>query len=450
MILLINPKTSKASEVQREFFREPNLGILYLSAMLELNNITADILDIEQFLDFTELELKDKIEEKAIVYNIFGITCLTNTFHLAVDIARTIKNKNKNSYIILGGPHVTFMYEDILKNDKKSENLIDFICIGEAEKSILALVKILLSQIQTNNLLESYEDKLQEIKGLAFIDSSGDLNANLNSYKLDLENLPLPARFKLPQDYYYYTIANVIVNRGCPNQCSFCSRQKLFKKTKIRSISSILAEVRDILSMQTYRHINFYDNININNAFFKNFCNIFIEHKLKIPWGCEIRVDTIADEDAYLLREAGCQLIATGIESASIDVLRKNFKYQEPKRVMEGIINLKKYKIPIQAYFVLGLPGETEETFQETVEYINTLPLDESDTLNYFIATPYPGSRLWDEKEHFQIKIIESDFAKYDCEHLIFETKELNKKVLENLIQTAKKIENRFNGNKNI
>ena len=197
--------------------------------------------------------------------------------------------------------------------------------------------------------------------------------------------------------------------------------------------------------MQTYTHINFYDNININNIFFKDFCNMFIEHKLKIPWGCEIRVDTIEDEDAYLLREAGCQLIATGIESASVDVLRKNFKFQDPKQVMEGILNLKKYKIPIQAYFVLGLPGETEETFQETLDYINSLPLDENDKINYFIATPYPGSRLWDEKEQFNINIIETNFAKYDCEHLIFETKELDKIRLENLFHAAKKIETRFN-----
>jgi radical SAM superfamily enzyme YgiQ (UPF0313 family) len=445
MILLINPKTSKAPEVQREFFREPNLGILYLAAILELNNIPADILDLEQFIDFTELELKDKIKEKSVEYQIFGITCLTNTFHLAVDIARLIKKENLNSYVILGGPHVTFMYESILKNDIKTENLIDFICIGEAEKSFLALVKILISQIQTNSPLESYEDKLQSIKGLAYIDSNGYLNVNSESYELNIENLPLPARFKLPQENYYYTIANVIVNRGCPNQCSFCSRQKLFRKTKIRSISSILTEIRDILSMQTYTHINFYDNININNVFFKNFCNMFIEHDLQIPWGCEIRVDTIEDEDAYLLKEAGCQLIATGIESASLDVLRKNFKFQEPQRVIEGILNLKKYKIPIQAYFVLGLPGETEETFQETIDYIYSLPMDEKDKVNYFVATPYPGSRLWDERELFNINIVEADFAKYDCEHLIFETEELNMKTLENLYDTSKKIENRFN-----
>jgi len=444
MILLINPKTSKTSEVQREFFREPNLGILYLTAILELNNIPTDILDLEQFLDFTELEIKEQIREKAIEYQIFGITCLTNTFHIAIDIARIIKKQNRNNYVILGGPHVTFMYKEILEDDKNAENLIDFICIGEAENSLLKLVKILIAQKQTNKTLKSYEGRLKSIKGLAFCDSNGKLNVNFGAGEIDLENLPLPARYKLSQDYYYYTIANIIVNRGCPNQCSFCSRQKLFKKTKIRSIPSILSEIRAIQALQTYKHINFYDNININSTFLREFCNMFIEHKIDIPWGCEIRVDTITDEEAHLLKSAGCRLIATGIESASIDVLSKNFKFQEPKKVRDGIIHLKRYSIPIQAYFVLGLPGETEETFQRTLNYINNLPLDENDKLNYFIATPYPGSRLWDEKDQFNIDIIETNFAKYDCEHIIFETVNLNKKKLEKLFHTAKEIEKKF------
>jgi len=445
MILLINPKTSKAPELQRTFFREPNLGILYLTAILDFNNISVDILDLEQYLDFTELEIKDIIKEKSKKYNIFGITSLTNTFHIAIDIARIIKNQNKNCYIILGGPHVTFMYKEILENDKKSEKLIDFICIGEAEDSLVKLVKILISQQQTHKTLKSYEEKLKRIDGIAFYDSKGTLNVNSGTIEIDLENLPLPARYKLSQDNYYYTIANVIVNRGCPNQCSFCSRQKLFKKTKIRSIPSILSEIRAIQALQTYNYINFYDNININSIFLRDFCNMFIEHKIDIPWGCEIRVDSITDEEVRLLKSAGCRLIATGIESASIDVLSKNFKFQEPGKVRDGIKHLKRYKIPIQAYFVLGLPGETEETFQKTIDYINKLHLDENDTLNYFIATPYPGSRLIDEKEQFEINIIETDFTKYDCEHLIFETATLNKFQLENLYRTAKEIEKKFN-----
>lgn len=444
MILLINPRTSKPSEVRTQFFREPNLGILYLAAILDLYNLPVDILDLEQFIDLNDVELEELLKERIANYKIFGITSLTNTIYLALNIARIIKDQDQDNYVILGGPHVSFTYKEILKHDKKTENLIDYICIGEAEISFPKLVKVLRENLANKKRLINCDTQLRNINGLAYINSKKELVINPNIDNIKLENLPLPARFKLSQENYYYTVANVIVNRGCPNQCSFCSRQNLFKTTRIRTIESILKEIKDIQSLQTYNHINFYDNININKEFFRNFCNIFIEHKLAIPWGCEIRVDTITSEQARLMKKAGCRLVATGIESANKTVLKTNFKYQDPECVRNGIINLKKYDISIQAYFVLGLPSETENSFSETIEYIKSLPLDESDELNYFIATPYPGSRLWDEKEHFQINIFETNFNKYDCNHIIFETKELNKEKLKELYIKAKEIEKEF------
>ncbi|MFX0083365.1 MAG: B12-binding domain-containing radical SAM protein [Candidatus Hodarchaeota archaeon] len=444
MILLINPKTSKSSEIQRKFFREPNLGILYLAAVLDSNNIPVDILDLEQYLDLDEIELKKLIKEKIPLYKIFGITSLTNTFHIALDIARIIKEQDKKNFVVLGGPHVTFMYKEILENDFKTEKLIDFICIGEAENSFLKLAKFLIFHLSNIKNLKEIENNLSSIQGIAFNNSKGNLIVNKAVISTDLKRLPLPARYKLSHEYYYYTVANVIVNRGCPNQCSFCSRQKLFKKTEIRSIESIQSEIRDIMSMQTYNYINFYDNININREFFREFCRMFIRNKLDIPWGCELRVDVISDDDARLLKKAGCRLIATGIESASIDVLQKNLKYQDPSSVKNGILNLKNYDIPIQAYFVLGLPGETEYTFNKTIDYIKKLQLGKEDTVNYFVATPYPGSQLWDQKDYFAIKIIENNFTKYDCNHIIYETPDLNYKKLEKLYTIAKKIESEY------
>ena len=101
MILLINPRTSKPLEAQTDFFREPNLGLLYLAAILDLNNIQVDILDLEQFKHFNKPELENLIREKITGYNIFGITSLTNTFHMALDVARIIKSQNQNNYVII-------------------------------------------------------------------------------------------------------------------------------------------------------------------------------------------------------------------------------------------------------------------------------------------------------------------------------------------------------------
>ncbi|MFW9948335.1 MAG: B12-binding domain-containing radical SAM protein [Candidatus Odinarchaeota archaeon] len=437
MILLINPKTTKPTEFQSEYFREPSLGILYLAAILDQNNLDVDILDLEQFFDLKETKLEELIIEKIQNYEIIGITSLTNTFDLALKIANIVKQYDNRKYIILGGPHVSFLYEEILQ----SHNNIDFVCIGESENSFLHLVEILRTIINTNRKNRNYDSYLQKIKGLAFINSEGKQIFTGYPELIDVETIPLPARYKLEHIQHYYRVANVIINRGCPFQCSFCSRQNLFRKVRIRSISSILSEIRDIISYQNYYYINFYDNINIDKEFFKKFCNMFIENNIKIPWGCELRVDNITKEDARLLKSAGCELIATGIESASIEVLEKNFKYQDPKEVIEGIINLKKYQIPIQAYFVLGLPGETEETFYKTIDFIKRLPFDKNDTINYFVATPYPGSRLWEERKVFNINIIENDFTRYDCQHVIFETEDLDLNTLQKLLKTAKAIE---------
>jgi magnesium-protoporphyrin IX monomethyl ester (oxidative) cyclase len=440
MILLINPKTTKPTEFQTDFFREPNLGILYLAAILDKNNIPVEILDLEQYYGLEPEELNTIIIEKIEQYEIIGITSLTNTFHLALKTARLIKNYDHKKIIVLGGPHVSFQYEEILNK----ETIIDFICVRESENSFLELAKILISVINSNELIQNYEKELDKIKGLAYKNLRDEIKFTGFPKPVDVEKIPLPARYLLSQEAFYYRVANVIINRGCPNQCSFCSRQKMAPVVRIRSVASILSEIRDIATYQTYNYINFYDNININRTFFHNFCRLFIDNNIKIPWGCELRVDTITSEDANLLKKAGCRLVATGIESASLEVLKNNLKYQDPKQVVTGIRHLKAVNIPIQAYFVLGLPGETEISFHKTVEFIKNLPLNEDDRINYFAATPYPGSRLWDEKDYFKIKIVENDYTKYDCQHIIFETKDLDLKKLNNLLNIAKETEKLF------
>lgn len=449
MVLLINPKTTKVNELNIEFFREPNTGLLYLAAILDLNEIFVEILDIEQYSHLNYAELDKVIQEKLVGHKIFGITSLTNTFVDAISIAKIIKNNDPNNIIIFGGPHVSFLYKNILERDYNKEKLIDFICVGESEYSFLKLVKI-LKRINIKYLKKApnFEQKINSIEGIAFINSKQKFKYTGNQTNLiDLSRLPLPARFKLSPTNYYYSVANVIVNRGCPNQCSFCSRQKLFKTTRLRDLDSIAEEIRDIKSLQSYNFINFYDNINYNSAFFKDFCNLLKKDNLNINWGCEIRIDNINENYARLIKEAGCKIIATGIESANKEVLRRNFKYQDPNKVKEGIEIIKKNNIPIQAYFVLGLPGETEESFQETLEFIKKLPLDEYDKINYFMATPYPGSKLWNNYDSFGIKIIDHEFSNYDCEHIIFETSELKKNQLKSMFKEAKEIESYFSNN---
>jgi len=446
MILLINPKTTKSKEVQTQYFREPNLGLLYLAAILDQFNFHVDILDLEQYTHLENFDLKSLIKAKIQPYSIFGLTSLTNNYALTEEIIRIIKTLKPDSKIILGGPHVSFLYDEILKEN----DLIDYICVGESEQSFPLLIYLLYKKLNDEISDANFESQISQIKGIAYRIKDNNVKFTGYSDPTNVDDLPLPARYKLEQENYFYRVANVIINRGCPNQCSFCSRQNLFRKPRIRSIKSILLEIKDITSLQNYKYINFYDNININSRFFKEFCEMFINNKINISWGCELRVDSITSDEAKLLKNAGCKLVATGIESANVEVLRKNFKFQDPERVLEGITNLKREDIPIQAYFVLGLPGETEESVSETIEYIKSIPFDSNDQINFFAATPYPGSRLWEQSNDFKLKILERNFSKYDCEHIIFATDNLTKPVLDRLFQWVKSVEIEINTQLNV
>ncbi|MHA1500166.1 MAG: cobalamin-dependent protein, partial [Promethearchaeota archaeon] len=141
MILLINPKTTKSTEINAEYFREPNLGLLYLAAILEDQGIPVDILDLEQFYPLNDSDLEGIIGNKIQGYSIFGLTTLTNNFSYTLQIIKIIRRLVPQSKIILGGPHVSFLYEDILN----MENLINYICVGEAEQSFPKLLSILLN-----------------------------------------------------------------------------------------------------------------------------------------------------------------------------------------------------------------------------------------------------------------------------------------------------------------
>ncbi len=447
MVLLINPKTSKPTEFNTSYFREPNSGLLYLAAILDINDINVELLDLEQFLAVSENRKREIIIHASRGHKIIGITCLTNTFYKARNIAMHIKSEFPEKYIVMGGPHVSFLYDNILKRDYETEKVIDLICIGEAEYNFLRLTEVLLNSRSNENKISEIEGRIKNVKQIAYINERGKvIYTGADKEIINLNNLPMPARYKLSPINYYYSVANVIVNRGCPNQCSFCSRQDLFKSTRIRNIPSIIDELRDIDSSQMYEFVNFYDNINLKKGLLRDLAYTLILNDFSLPWGCELRVDNITAQEARLMKDAGCRVIATGIESASKKVLERNFKYQDPQKVKGGLQFLKDCGIAVQAYFVLGLPGETKKTFQKTIDYIKGLPLTDNDTVNFFIATPYPGSKLWKEQDSFGIKIFEYDFSKYDCEHIIFETQELDKAELEKMAKRGKAIEKKFGG----
>ena len=432
------------------FLREPPTGLMLLAQLLESKGYSVEIIDCTILEDPIAY-----LKFQAPKYRFVGLTALTNTFSAVMELVSVMKTANPNLFLTLGGPHVSFEYQQVFAKYP----LVDLIFVGEAENSLPWVVDQLLIKpyidfvydngthrvSQTFNSNEYLSQKMFQAsslpKGITFLDpkqSKDEDGSVIYSGFPDptiLDELPLPARHLISR---VYSVADIIVNRGCPNQCSFCSRTKLFPKMRIRSVEQVMQEVDYILSGSTYRFINFYDNININHKYFNHFLDELIAREKMLPWGAELRADVITLEEARKLKQSNGRLIATGIESASAEVLRTNFKFQDPDKVAKGIHIMKEAGIAIQAYFVIGLPGDTPERFQKTLEFAEQLPFEKGiDHVNFFVTTPYPGSDLVLHPEKYGITVINTDYDQFNCHEILMETETLNKKQIQEMIAKA-------------
>ncbi|TFF88716.1 MAG: B12-binding domain-containing radical SAM protein [Promethearchaeota archaeon] len=419
-ILLINPSTELYSKVS--YNREPPAGLLSIAMYLRINGLDVKVVDAK---DKELLNLYLKLEPKLI-----GITCLTNTYNEAICICREIKELLPNSKIVMGGPHATFTWREILK----SVPTIDYIIRGEGEYPLLDLFQTL-----------DDDNKISKIGGLAYRSNDKIIDNGLAPI-FDMNLFPFPDRIDIIPNKY--DVASIIVNRGCPYNCSFCVRQKLFQNVRFKEPINVIKEMENVDNLG-YSFVNMYDNINIDQQISRKICTLITEKisELEIPWGAELRGDKLSYESAKLMSEAGCKVVAIGVETSSKKILELNGKYQAAESVKKGIENAKKAGLAVQCYFIIGLPGETNETFRATIDFLESLPLIQGeDRINFFVATPYPGSRLYEKGENqLDIKIIDKNWDNYDTEHVIFETEYLTKEKIEDLFTFAKKYEKSFN-----
>lgn len=416
-VLLINPRTEL--DKSKTFHREPPNGLLILSAVLENAGYEINLLD----LSVTPLsELKTNLSEAPAIV---GITSLTNTYPLAMNILKEVKELLPSTKTLYGGPHASFKAIDILSKNR----FVDFILCGEADQTILQFMQAVADR------------NYSKVPNLAYREN-GKIYYSECYIPTDLDTLPFPARHLL--DLQQYEVGTVIVNRGCAFNCAFCVRQRIFKKVRYRNIADITYEMQT-LSHLGYRFANLYDNLNISEDYAINLCHEIEKSRVKLNWGCELRADRLSRELAESLKRAGCKVIAVGIESADPKVLQQANKEQDLRLVRKGIINAKLAGLSVQAYFIIGLPGETEESFTLTHKFLDDLHLElESDRVNFFAATPYPGTALYQNPEQFGAHILHENWELYDNEHLIMDLNSIQFEKLQKNFEAGKKIEKEF------
>lgn len=213
-----------------------------------------------------------------------------------------------------------------------------------------------------------------------------------------LDSLPYPARHLLQNQVYRSPetgnpLTVIHGNRGCPAKCIYCPAGVLTDySVRARSVESIIGELKECVERYGIREFLFHgDTFTINKRWLLNLCQAIIDAKLDIRWGCNSRVDTMDDERAAAMKAAGCWVVAFGIESGNQDMLNRMKKNATLEQARDAVAVVKRAKLRVHTFLVIGLPWETEATLEDTYNFLREL---DPDFFDFNIATPLPGTEL--------------------------------------------------------
>jgi radical SAM superfamily enzyme YgiQ (UPF0313 family) len=215
-----------------------------------------------------------------------------------------------------------------------------------------------------------------------------------------LDNLPLPARHLIDNSSFRRLDngrmqAVVRVSRGCPYHCFFCLATPVSgHRLRTRSTDSIVDEVRHCVERYGVRDFIFWSDIfTLDRAWVLDLSEAICRSDLKISWAANTRADTIDAEMAYAMRRSGCELLSIGVESGSEDILSRTGKRISVDQVRDAFGVIHAAGLKSLAYYMIGLPWETEETARQTIRLSREL---DSDFASFFCASPLPGTRFFD------------------------------------------------------
>jgi radical SAM superfamily enzyme YgiQ (UPF0313 family) len=399
-VLLINPPTPLEERPN------PPLGLAFIAAALEEAGVDVRIVDmVTHPLDRGRLETVLEDFEPHIV----GATAVTMTFHGAVRALRDIKAIIPDVLTIMGGPHVTFTPQDTLKQVPE----LDLIVMGEGDVTIIEVV----NELHNGRNWSS-------VRGLAFRGAGGEVTITPAQDIVDVNELPQPARHLLPLGRYRALKMPISITtaRGCPFPCIFCSaRDMAGAKIRNRAAKIVVDELEDLAGLG-FHQINIADDLFTGRKrHCLAVCDEIIARGLKINWSCYSRVDTINPDMLARMKDAGCTTMAFGIESANEEMLKRVRKGITIPKTIEAVKMCVEAGIDPHCSFILGLPGETQETLQETLAFCEKIK-GMGASYGLHLLAPFPGTAVREQMEGFDLKILTDDWSQYHANRAIVET----------------------------
>lgn len=354
------------------------IGILSIGSALKRHGFEVELLNItEKEIDRTV----DYIVAKNPLY--LGISVMTGiqTKH-SVELSKKIKERSQ-IIILWGGIHPSLMPEQCL-----GETYIDFIIFGEGEETIIEYSKKL-----------SQNQDFEGVPGLGFkIGSRVQINPprpfikNLDDWPMDWPLLDVE-KYVYKLDKYERVIAYK-TSRGCPFNCGFCYN-KIFNQNRWRawSVGKVVQDIEYLKEKHKIQAIKFYDD----NFFVDKSRALEILEKIKLPSHLEVRIDMIDDDLARRMKELKVFDLLIGVESGSDRILSLINKKITVERIMSAVASLAKYDVPASYSAIVGLPTETREETESTIDLLYRIyKIHPKAAFTLGAYMPYPGSSMYE------------------------------------------------------
>jgi len=390
-VLLVNPPIRE--------WAKPNCfpsGLGYVASSLLKAGHQVEVMDINAYR-WEKDEVERRVEQAS--FDLVGTGGMVTVYKYIKWLVSILRKYHPDKKVMVGGSSATSIPKILLERTRA-----DIACIGEGE----------ITSVEIANAVENSQS-LRSVQGIWYRDENGNIFANPAQAAIeDFGSIPFSARDLFPMDIYIKNPVgapntrkwidgkeeskdlsmNITSSRGCPYKCIFCYHDFMGEKFRTRSAQNIFNEI--VLLKEKY-NINYFalgdDMFTANRKVATQLCDLLSKSKLNIQFCASGRVNLMDEDFIVKLKEAGCNLIGYGIESGSqkmLDVMKKGVKVEQAKK---AIRLTQKHLGWADCTFVIGFPGETRETIQETVDFCKGLNLTPE---AIFFATPYPGTELYD------------------------------------------------------
>ena len=426
-ILLVNPPTPdggiwirsqhRVGRRSRENMIWPQVSLAQMAACL-MPDYKVEIIDANA-MRMSWAEFEKLLEEKRPKYYLTQVTAPT----LKNDMYGVFLAKALGAKTMAFGTHVTPMTLESMRPFPA----LDFILRGEPEMTLRELVdkfegktpsnpKIAKMLLETSKPQEKRfgknvivdvlpteadsESTYASILGLAWRKGDEIITNPDRPFIPDLNDLPIPRHEMLPLDKQRMPMIKgpftfIVSSRGCPAGCKYCIKHVTYQNSvRVRSAENMVEELEYLLKLGISNIHMYADLFTVNREHVMSLCELLIQKGLKIKWTCNSRVDYVDEELLQMMGKAGCYLISWGIESANEIVLKRARKGYKKEQAFKALKWAHAAGIKNWGYFIIGLPGETVASIQETIAYSKELPLD---IALFHIAAPYPGTPFFYE-----------------------------------------------------